>query len=144
MTLSLQEISDRLEIQDLAVAYSHAIDFHDWDALDDVFTPDAFIDYTSSGGVAGTLPEIKKFLAEVLPTFPGYQHMVATHKVAIDGDRAEGRSICHNPMILNTPDGKRTVYVGAWYVDKYVRTPEGWRITERIEDTCYLPPELGG
>ena len=53
MTMSLQEISDRLEIQDLLVAYSHAIDTRNWDALDDVFTPDAFIDYSDFGGGSG-------------------------------------------------------------------------------------------
>ena len=62
MTLSIQEISDRLEIQDLLVAYSHAIDSHDWDALDDVFTPDAVIDYTEMGAPRGNLTETKAFL----------------------------------------------------------------------------------
>ena len=38
--LSLQEISDRLEIQDLLSRYSYAIDERNWDGLDDVFTPD--------------------------------------------------------------------------------------------------------
>ena len=55
MTLSPQELSDRLEIQDLLVDYSHAIDTRDWDALDDVFTPDAFIDYSAFGGSTGDL-----------------------------------------------------------------------------------------
>ena len=46
MTFSLQDLSDRQEIQELLAAYSYAIDFRDWDALDDVFTEDATIDYT--------------------------------------------------------------------------------------------------
>ena len=41
MAMSLQEISDRMEIQDLMVSHSYAIDSRDCDALDDVFTPDA-------------------------------------------------------------------------------------------------------
>ena len=49
--LSLQEISDRLEIQDLAWRFSEIIDTKDFDKLrDDVFTPDAFIDYSAFGG----------------------------------------------------------------------------------------------
>jgi hypothetical protein len=40
-TLSLV---DRLEIQQLLVAYSTAIDLHRLDDLDDVSTPDAYID----------------------------------------------------------------------------------------------------
>ena len=53
--LSQQEISDRLEIQDLLTAYCDAIDSQNWDALDDIFTPDAIIDYTDAGGAKGTL-----------------------------------------------------------------------------------------
>lgn len=42
--LSLEEISDRLEIQQLLVDYSAAIDRRRFDDLDRVFTPDAYID----------------------------------------------------------------------------------------------------
>jgi hypothetical protein len=144
MTLSIEEISDRLEIQDLLATYSHAIDSRDWDALDDVFTEDALIDYTAMGGPAGNRAETKKFLTDIMPSFPGFQHMVATSKVIIDGDAATGRTICHNPMIISTPDGNRAVYCALWYNDRYVRTPAGWRIQERVEEKLYLPPELGG
>ena len=63
--LSLQEISDRLEIQQLLVDYSTAIDGRSFDALDAVFTPDAYIDYRESGGVDGQFPQVKAWLAEV-------------------------------------------------------------------------------
>jgi SnoaL-like domain len=42
--LSLAEISDRLEIRQLMVDYSTAIDSRRFDDLDKVFTPDAYID----------------------------------------------------------------------------------------------------
>jgi hypothetical protein len=42
--LSLQEISDLLEIQQLLVDYSTAIDQRRFDGLDKVFTSDAYID----------------------------------------------------------------------------------------------------
>ena len=42
--LSLAEISDRLEIQQLLVDYSTAIDQRRFDDLDKVFTPDAYIE----------------------------------------------------------------------------------------------------
>ena len=53
--LNLQQISDRLEIQDLFARYSFAIDERDWEALDGIFTADARIDYSETGGAAGTL-----------------------------------------------------------------------------------------
>ena len=33
MTMTIQEISDRMEIQDLLVAYSTAVDTQDWKAF---------------------------------------------------------------------------------------------------------------
>ncbi len=139
MTMSLQEISDRMEIQDLLVAYSYAIDTRDWDALDDIFTPDAHIDYTAFGGSAGNLGETKAFLAEAMPMFRSFQHMVATSKIEIDGDTAHVKTICHNPMVMNLGEEKVQVfYCGLWYVDEMVRTPEGWRIKTRAEEKSYV------
>lgn len=66
---SIEELSDRLEIQDLQVAYSHAVDFRRWEKLDEVFTEDAFIDYTAFGGPSGTYSEIKRYLAETMSMF---------------------------------------------------------------------------
>jgi hypothetical protein len=48
--LSLAEISDRLEIQQLLVDYSTAIDQRRFDDLDKVFTPDAYIDLKAVKG----------------------------------------------------------------------------------------------
>ena len=42
--LSVEHISDRLEIQQLLVDYSTAIDRRRFDDLDQVFTEDAYID----------------------------------------------------------------------------------------------------
>ena len=52
-TMTLEEISDRIEINDLLVRYTVAIDEKDWELLDTVYTPDAKVDYTSSGGIKG-------------------------------------------------------------------------------------------
>ena len=51
--LSIQEISDRIRINDLLVRYTLAIDTKDYDLLDTVFQPDATVDYTTSGGIRG-------------------------------------------------------------------------------------------
>ena len=48
--LSLEEISDRLEIQQLLVDYSTAIDQRRFDDLDNVFTPDAYIELQAGEG----------------------------------------------------------------------------------------------
>ncbi len=65
--LSLEEISDRLELQHLLISYSEAIDRREFDELDEIFTPDAYIDYRDTGGIDGQYPQIKGWLAETLP-----------------------------------------------------------------------------
>lgn len=133
MMMSLQEMSDRLEIQDLFATYSFAIDDRDWDALDGVFTPDARIDYTETGGAKGSFAEIKAWLPTALERFPAFQHMVATTKLELDGDSATSRTILFNPMVH---DGQ-TFFIGLWYRDMLVRTADGWRIAERYEQASW-------
>jgi SnoaL-like domain len=136
--MSLQEISDRLEIQDLFARYSFAIDDRDWQALDQVFTPDARIDYSETGGAKGSLIEIKAWLPKALERFPAFQHMVATTKLELVGDSATSRTILFNPMVMPGGDGKpQAFFMGLWYRDKLVRTADGWRISERYEEMSW-------
>ncbi len=139
MTMSMQEISDRLEIQDLMTRYSYAIDTRNWDALDDVFTPDAHIDYSVFGGSVGNLAETKKFLGEAMPMFTTLQHMVSGTTITFTGDDgAETKTQCHNPMTVGEGDDADLMVCGLWYVDKLVRTADGWRIKERVEESVYM------
>ena len=136
--LSLQEISDRLEIQQLLVAYSTAIDSRRFDDLDQVFTADAYIDYRAMGGVDGHYPEVKAWLAQVLPNFPAYAHMLGNFDVRISGDTATARTLCFNPMVLPGSDEQpQVLFCGLWYDDEFVRTDDGWRMTRRVEEKCF-------
>lgn len=144
--LSQQEISDRLEIEELLVRYSHAVDTQDWDAFEEVFTEDAVIDYTEMGGPRGTVKETRAFLESVMPTFSSYQHMVSNTVLELHGDEANGRTICFNPMVVDRGDGDTQVFFcGLWYRDLLVRTSGGWRIKDRYEERSYvhnMPPEV--
>jgi hypothetical protein len=137
--LSLEEISDRLEIQQLLVDYSTAIDTRRFDDLDLVFTADAYIDYRAMGGIDGTFPDVKKWLSEVLPNFPAYSHLIGNFDVRVDGDAASSRILCFNPMVLGgeTKSGGQVLFCGLWYDDEFVRTPDGWRMTRRVETKCF-------
>lgn len=145
--MSLQEMSDRLEIQDLFARYTYAIDDRDYDALDDVFTPDAVIDYSETGGEKGSVAEIKRWLPVAMAKFPKFQHMVATTQLKLSGDTARSRTILFNPMIHADAAGtERVFFIGLWYRDELVRTPEGWRIASRYEEMGYAynaPADMG-
>lgn len=134
--LSQQEISDRFEIQQLMVDYSTAIDQKQFDDLDRVFTPDAYIDYRVTGGIDGQFGEVKAWLKEVLPNFPAYYHLLGNFNVRVDGDTASSRTICFNPMVFNEAE-KQILFVGIWYVDEFVRTADGWRMSKRVEEKCF-------
>ncbi|HTV94950.1 MAG TPA: nuclear transport factor 2 family protein [Steroidobacteraceae bacterium] len=137
--MNIQEISDRLEIQQLMASYSNAIDSRDWDRLDEVFTADAYIDYRALGGIDGRFPEIKAWLKPALGKFPHYYHLIANTDIVLSGDSARARTVCFNPMECTLPHGGRQVmFLGLWYVDKLVRTRAGWRIEERVEESCFV------
>ena len=136
--LSHQNMSDRLEIQDLLTAYCDAIDSRNWNALDDIFTPDAIIDYTEAGGAKGTLEEIKLYLDKALKPFSGMQHMLGLPMIKITGDEASARTILFNPMIIEKEGNPNVFFVGLWYRDKLIRTSKGWRIQSRHEELSYF------
>lgn len=136
----IQELSDRLEIEDVLTRYCTAIDTKQFDDLDSVFIPDASIDYTSAGGVKGPLPEVKKWLAEVLNMFPMTQHSVTNFQIRIEGDSATSRCAFYNPMGLEPAEGTESMtlmFFGGYYNDKLIRTSDGWRISERIEESTW-------
>jgi 3-phenylpropionate/cinnamic acid dioxygenase small subunit len=137
-SMTMQDVVDRIEIDDLLTRYATAVDTQDWNLYASCFTPDAFIDYTAAGGIKGHLPEVKAWIAQVIPVFPMTQHVVANRAVTLNGDTATARSCFFNPMGLPDEDGGRVLFFdGGYYNDKLVRTPEGWRIAERIEETSY-------
>lgn len=133
-----QEISDRFDIQDLLTDYCHAIDTQQFDHLDDIFTEDAFIDYTAVGGAKGNLAEIKVYLSKALAKFSGMQHMLGLPQIKIDQDKASARTICFNPMVLQKDGAPHVFFVGIWYVDELIRTAKGWRIKHRTEEFSYF------
>ena len=137
MALSVQEMSDRFEIQDLLVGYCYAVDTRDFDALDAFFTADAVIDYSEMVGVKGGLSEIKAFLAASFAPVTAVQHAVSTTRYDFAGDRATTKTACYNPMTISNGTDEATVVFGLWYIHDYVRTPAGWRIARLYEQKCY-------
>ena len=139
----VQEIADRLAIEAVLTRYAWALDTREFDRLDEVFTPDAELDYTTAGGIKGSYPEVKAWLTKVLPFFPAYQHLVTNQEITIDGDTATSRAGFYNPMGHDRTDGTRVYFhCGGEYRDQLVRTSEGWRIKNRFEQTIWMDGEM--
>lgn len=136
--LELSQVSDRIEISDLLTRYTRAIDTGDWDRLDDVFTPQARIDYTATGGIEGAFPEVKVWLAEMLPIFARRQHVIAQSEVTLHGDAATVVAYFVNPMVLTQKDGSELLWeFGGFYHHSLVRTSAGWRSRELVEELVW-------
>ncbi len=133
--LGLQELSDRVEITDLLTKYATAIDRKQFDLLDQIFTPDAVIDYSRAGGPVGNPEEIKNFLAENLGDLPR-QHILSNFEFNIQGGKAQVRCLCHNPLELS-PNGGEVMLWGLWYNDYCIQTSSGWRIAQKVTEPCF-------
>jgi hypothetical protein len=137
--VDLQQISDRIEIQDVLVRYTRAIDTGDWDKLDTVFTSDAEIDYSESGGIVDTFPTVKPWLAEMLPLFfPKRMHTLGQLDISLDGDEALCSAYFHNPMPMDDGQGgEKIVEFGGIYHHTMLRTPQGWRSRKLYEEVVW-------
>ena len=129
--IDVAELSDRTQINDALIRYTIAIDTGEWDRLDTVFTPDAQIDYSESGGLVGAFGEVKPWLAENLPAFSAKRmHTLGQVAISFANTRDEARATAyfHNPMVISDgAGGERVVEVGGLYHHTFTRTEAGWR-----------------
>lgn len=129
-------VADILAIQDLVTAYAHAIDDRAWVRWEALFLPDARIDYTSAGGIAGSPRELAAWMPDAMAAFTWCMHSTSTHEIRfISDDEATGRVHVFNRNGAEWEGRPELVDVSAVYVDRYRRVGETWRIAERIEHT---------
>jgi len=133
--MDLQAIEDRIAAEDLLTRYATAVDRRDWEQYRSIFTTDAEIDYTSAGGIAGTVDEIVEFLSTSLEMFEMTQHLVSNIDLEVDGDSATVTAMFNNPMRL---PGGDTWFTGGWYHHDLVRTPDGWHSRRLREESAWL------
>ena len=128
-----QAIVDRVEIEALRGEFSDAATMHDPDRLVSLFThdgvwrmPDIPAELT---GPEEIRPWVRQRPAEYLvqTAHPG--------TIQLNGDTASGRT--HIQEIGRSRDG-RSFLNYAIYHDRYRRTPDGWRFTERVYEIRYL------
>lgn len=133
-------IEDRLAIQDLLIAYAHAVDsLHDVQGICDVFVEDAVFDlsginFPSLNGTA----EIGKFFEDTFAAMSAHAHYLTNFAItAYDGDTASIRAYVIG-MGKYKAGGGITVN-GRYYFD-VVRTDAGWKARRYTMDFL-IPPE---
>jgi hypothetical protein len=134
LSVSIERISDRLEIQDILTRYCYAVDDRDWESYRQIFTPDAVIDDTVTGGIKSGVEEhiayMKKALSKVLIS----QHAISTILVELNGNEAGVRAHCSCPMVLDTGGNRHAMFQGLCYSNALIRTGKGWKIRSLLEE----------
>ena len=133
--------ADRHEIERILDVYAAIIDTRQYERLTEVFLDDAILDYSSSGAEPGPLHPVAAWIEKGLSLFAASQHLITNKIVDVSGDRATSRALFFNPLVTRD---KGVLFVGGEYRDQWIRTPLGWRIIERVEETTWTfgLPEL--
>ena len=136
----VRRLLDRAEIADLLTRYTRAVDTGDLTGFDTVFTDDATIDYTASGGSSGPVAEVRRWLAEeAIPLFAQTQHLVGQVETDFRADdQAHVTVYFWNPIRIQLPDSEPfDMEIGGLYEHDLVRTDAGWRSRSLVEHVLW-------
>jgi len=131
----LQAIADRVEIEALRGEFTDAAMMNDYDRVAELFTPDGVVrmphaqvelaGWEQMRGFGKRRDAIVEFFIQ--NTHPGV--------IRLDGDTASGRA--YMTELIRLRDGRSHLNY-AIYHDRYRRTPDGWRFSERVYEIRYL------
>ena len=134
--MDIENIVDRIEIEDFFSRYARAVDTRDWDLYRTLFTEDAHIDYSSSGGSVGNLDETVSFLSKALDMFEMSQHLITNIELLHrEENEAHVLALFNNPMRLK---GGNVWFVGGRYKHEMIKSTSGWRSKKLIEETLWF------
>jgi 3-phenylpropionate/cinnamic acid dioxygenase small subunit len=121
--------------------YALAVDERRWDVWDEIFAPDAVLDFSeSSWGPApagawgdGSPAAVRAVLEANDRTRLGGQHLLLNSLVEVDGDRAEVRSeyVAHTLAVTTDPRVAVKVDTGGHYEDVLRRVGNRWLLERR-------------
>jgi SnoaL-like domain len=127
--------ADKEQIAEVLIRYATGIDSKDWPLLRSCWTDEIDVDYQQLGRFtsADALTDVMRQLHENMgQTY----HRMSNFVIAVDGDRATVRSYVQAVLMLQPDDSTNWVDALGHYDDVFVRTPDGWRISERVSRTA--------
>ena len=130
-----QAIADRVEIEALRGEFTDAVMMNDHDRLASLFTPDGTVRIPDGGIEAAGREEIRA-LGQRRQALADY-FVQTTHSgtIQVDGDTATGRAYLSELIHLRDGSSHLNYFV---YHDRYQRTGDGWKFTERVYEVRYL------
>jgi ketosteroid isomerase-like protein len=131
----LQAIADRVEIEALRGEFSDAVMMNDHDRLASLFTHDGVV-RIPEGDIEAAGREAIRALGERRQALTDY-FVQTTHPgtIQLNGDTATGRAYLSELARVRDGSSHLNYFV---YHDRYQRTPDGWKFTERVSEFRYL------
>jgi ketosteroid isomerase-like protein len=131
----LETIADRVEVEALRGEFTDAAMMRDYGRLAALFTADGTLRIPDAGIELAGRDEIRTW-GERVPTVVDL-FVQTTHpgSIRLDGDTASGRA--YMSELIRLRDGSSHLNY-AIYHDRYRRTADGWRFTERVYEIRYL------
>lgn len=139
MAFTLEQINDRIEIDELLARYSRALDLRHFDELEGIFTSDAEFDAGGLGHPHGPAA-IRAMIEGTIGGLDATQHLVGKSIIEFgeDGDSADVRTYLISQHIRESAPGPiKHYFLGGEYADRVVRTADGWRIAYRRLDRMW-------
>jgi hypothetical protein len=133
----LVELKDREAIRSVLDSYAFLLDTARWrDIPTAVFTEDAIDHHSPEAGPQAEphgREEIARFLDATMGKHAGSQHLLGNSSIEVDGDTAHSRTyaICSHWSADGPEPLPSDMTIAAVYDDRWRRTPDGWRISER-------------
>jgi uncharacterized protein (TIGR02246 family) len=130
-----QAIADRIEIEAIRAEYTDAAMMRDHDRLASLFTDDAVLRIPDAGVEQAGREAIRAGTRRLADEWEYFVQNTHQGTIRLDGDTASGRAYIQELGRLR--DG-RSIVNYALYHDRYRRTPDGWRFTERVYEVRYF------
>lgn len=127
--------ADRLDVIDTCTRMGWYTDQRDWDALEQVFTDEVRLDYTSlNGGEPAVLPakDLVAAWSGLLGSFAATQHLFTNFLVDLTGDEAVCTAMFQATHKLPNDHGGPLWTLGGHYRFALRRTEGGWRIHDVV------------
>lgn len=117
-------MDDVTEICQLKYRYLRTLDTKRWDEFAECFLPEATGDY--NGLVFADRAALVAYMRENLGEGRITLHQAHHPEITVAGDAATGRWYLQDKVIV--PEFQFMLEGAAFYEDRYVRTPAGWRV----------------
>ena len=131
----LQAIADRVEIEALRGEFTDAVMMRDYDRVASLFTPDGVWRMPDIPAELVGREEIRAGGERLQALWEFFVQTTHPGTIQLDGDTATGRAYIQE--LARARDGRQGLNY-AIYHDRYQRTGDGWKFTERVYEVKYL------